>query len=141
MGLKVQSNLLFPFETLSTLVAFEFSDFIVNDFVLLQIFFRCKFFPAIGARILQITIHFITTLDSFIMTGSQRNLQNEIVFVVVRQSVLLVDLDVSKSQTTNSANQQQKIIMSGCVICNSICSKKLDPFFTNETFNSSSHSG
>jgi hypothetical protein len=59
----------------------------------------------------------------------------------VRQSVLFVDFNVSKSQTTNSANQQQKIIMSSYVICHSICSKKLDPFFTNETFDSSSHFG
>jgi 3-dehydroquinate dehydratase len=71
----------------------------------------------------------------------QRNLQNEIVFVVVRQSVLFVDLDVSESQTTNSANQQQKIIMSSHVTRHTLCPKKLDPFFTNQTFNSSSHSG
>jgi hypothetical protein len=123
MGLKVIEKVMFSFTFLPTFVAFEFFDFIVNDLMLLQIFFRCKVFPAVSAGKIQ------------------GNLQNEIVLVVVRHSVLFVDFDVSEGQTTNSANQQQKIVMSSYVIRHTLCSKKLDPFFTNETFNSSSHFG
>jgi hypothetical protein len=60
---------------------------------------------------------------------------DEINSVVVRQSVLLVDLDVSENRSTNSANQQQKIVVKSGVSQQK--SFSFEPFFTDQASNSS----